>query len=429
MILHHINEGDLVTHHFNQIATFINNVIFLQNPIVVNGETENHQISVKVIFDSLKDTLEQKIFEQENSESLTLLIQYIQLRLTNLADSLPANVLEVSEAVDEIYVNILLVVREIHARILELLHYLHFSFGSYFNLKFNLPICFYSSTVQLISGQDKIINNLLARGVDSQLVAIIGDFINSLAQPNNFFIKTWEQFDYLNEFVFQLKQFCKVDFFENCTVRLLLLLIGQNFNCIYFYNFLLDFIDKTILGDNIYQEQEIGLIEMLRIIANVRQEVKTGYNPDIPFIGESVVASIKRDLERIDSLKRIYNQDTGNTGEGGKDFYFKLAGTVEELMFIIKILMDLKILKTKFKSIIYTFIEKHIKTERTKTPSTQYMRNILSPNREVPTRIVKRIRSTLMSIVHYIDINYKDHLKFCIMVALTFPTDVTDLFF
>jgi hypothetical protein len=401
-----------VTQHFNQIAAFINDVIFLQNPVLAYGGSDSYETNVKVIFDGLKDSLEQKIFEQENSERLTLFIRYIQLRLTNLADSLPSNVIELGDEVDAIYASTMEVVREIHTRILELLHYLHFSFSSYFNLKSNLPICFYSSTTKVISGQDKILMNLQERGVDSQLVVIVSDFINSIAQPNNFFIKTWEQLDYLSEFVFQLKHFCKVNFFENCTVRLVLLLIGQNFNSIYFYNFLLDFIDKTILGDNIYEEQEVCLIELLRTIANIRQEVKMGYNPDVQFIGESIVESIKRDLERIDQLKKIYTQGTGNTAEGSKDFYFEVAGTVEELIFVIKLLMDLKILKSKFKSVVYAFIEKHIKTERTKTPSSQYMRNVFSPNREVPVRIVKRTRSTLMSIVSYIDLNYKDLRKF-----------------
>jgi len=92
-------------------------------------------------------------------------------------------------------------------------------------------------------------------------------------------------------------------------------------------------------------------------------------------------------------------------------------------------MLESHVIKTKFKSNLYTFTERHIRTARTKKPSPQYMRNIFGPKNDVPARIVKRIRFSLVLLINFIDTNFKDQLKAWIsgFIAISFQEDLINL--
>jgi hypothetical protein len=101
-----------------------------------------------------------------------------------------------------------------------------------------------------------------------------------------------------------------------------------------------------------------------------------------------------------------------NSKSGRKSsYYFDVSMTLEELFFLLKIMVEVRLIKTKFKSNLYSFVATHIRTERTKNPSEQYMRNIFGPNREVPSRVIRKVRTWLMTILNYIDTHFGDQLK------------------
>ena len=115
----------------------------------------------------------------------------------------------------------------------------------------------------------------------------------------------------------------------------------------------------------------------------------------------------------------ILNPVNGKNGKKSS-YYFDVSMTLEELFFLLKIMVEVRLIKTKFKSNLYSFVATHIRTERTKTPSEQYMRNIFGPNREVPSRVIRKVRGWLMTIINYIDTHFGDQLKMCFFAVGTY---------
>jgi len=100
---------------------------------------------------------------------------------------------------------------------------------------------------------------------------------------------------------------------------------------------------------------------------------------------------------------------------------FSVSTTIEELFFLMRVMLDVRFIKTQYKANLYNFVSNHIKTDRSSNPSTQYMRNVFGFNRTVPLRIVKKIRFWLVTMISYIDSNFGDHLRLWLIGVLTLP--------
>ena len=409
-----------MTKEFNKLSTFINEITDRNKLNNGSAEFENQTPDLDRLFVSLQNRLEQLISEQKKQEKLTLFVHYIQIKLTTLADSLENKEKDSNHQPYEATAHTRSILDRIRIKIIDILEYLHLNFSSNFDISTNLPLCFFYIGDNAVKEHDLIISALSEKNIDKNLISILEAYLNSFNEPSDFSIKTWHQYDYLINLSDHIRHFSKQLPSGDDTFKLILLLISHNFNSVNFYEFMLHFIEKRTNTHTIYEEQETRLIDLLKVIENLRQENKYGFNPDIPVIRESLSAAIKRELRSIIRLRKVYLQDAGE-GEGkSKNFYFEVTGTIEDLLFTLRLLMELGFLKTKFKASLYTFVENHIKTERTKTPSAQYMRNIFSPGQEVSPKIVKKSRSTLMKIVNYIDMHFRDQLKFCLAVILLF---------
>jgi len=204
------------------------------------------------------------------------------------------------------------------------------------------------------------------------------------------------------------------------SIKFIKLLIGYNFNPLVFYEYLLDYIGQVVSDEMPYEEQEMELLGLLRTIENIRLECKEGYNTEVVPILESVSSFIQRELDILVKMKEVIAPHPQNGSRGRiSDYYFEVSTTLEELFFLMRVMLEVRFLKTKFKSNLYSFVAKHIRTDRSKNPSAQYMRNIFGPNREVPSRIIRKVRSWLMMMVNYIDANFGNQLKLWLLGMLS----------
>lgn len=233
---------------------------------------------------------------------------------------------------------------------------------------------------------------------------MLQDFLRSLNDPGEFAIRTWAQYDYLMELTEELLAFASRPRTEDDTLEIIKLLIGHNFNALSFYAFMLTHIEESSASHYAFEEQELALMEWLRLVGNVRQEKQRGYLHDVPSIAESLSGSIDRQLHHISQQKKLYGVANGPTQ--AMLFYFHVALNVQELLFLFRVFIETGFAKVKQKALIYAFVRNHIRTNSGRAASDQYMRNIFSPHHVITPKVARTVRAWLMNMVNHIDKHY-----------------------
>lgn len=372
----------------------------------------NDVISIKNACASFHDSLEQGISVQDSTEKLALFIRHTQIRLTVLADKAYNRFIGNSAAdAPDTRQQLLL---ETGDSMCQGLHYLHTYFLQYFDLKASIPIWLIRNNHTLLSREKLIVHALQEKQIDPELSIILDGFLDCLQQTNTAGILTWEQFDYLSKITGELEQFLSLPGSENETLRLIRMLIGQNFNAGPFYEFMLSYISRITGHEEApYEEQIISLLGLLKIFEDIRPESNIAYNMELLPIAESLCAAIRRDVQRIEKMKEIFMPYTIGQAQGKtSSFYFEITATLEELLFMFSVWIALGVVKTRYKAHLFSFIERHIKTERTRNPSPDYMRNLFPLDKGATGTLVRRVRSRFMQAVNYIDTHYSQQLKF-----------------
>lgn len=403
----------------NNLQTHVDSYGQLRDFNVNEKDYVKKENQLKDSWSAFSERLQERIGEQDTDEKLSVFIKITQDRLTVFADKVFQYYKEVESSTTDWQVRQKLLFKDIENEVVKVLEFLKINFSKNFNFLGKVPRWVFYIEKDVLSKKQTIITGLKRKAVDESLVLIISNFLDKFEDSGTFNFKNWHQYVYYKKLVRVLCRFVESQDSADDTLNLIKLLIGYNFNPLPFYYFMVEFTENMIVQSAPFEEQEITLLHLLKVVGNIRPEVSKGYNPEVQPILESVRGSILSELEIIGKIKEVVNPDIiGGTGQKKGWHYFEVSSTLEELFFFFKVMRAVNFIKTRYNANLYRFVERHIKTDRTKNSnaSPQYMRNIFAPSWEFSPKVVRKVRSWLTTMVAYIDTHFPEQFKILLII-------------
>ena len=371
----------------------------------VDRDRQNAQIDNFIA--AFRKKLDEKIEHLENKDRLVLLLHNVQAKLSFYAGRIHRTIQNLHNSEKKTLLGYML--SSLNTIQEDLFNF----YRPYFNRIAFLPAGFVSRDyVALNERVSFVVSRLQDLEIDADLVQLLVDFLKCLERPNDVYIRTWNQFQYLTELVDLLVRFVTTSKEKAGTERLLQLLVGQNFNVIEFYYLILKRIENVKSREPDLESQLVQLETMLYKASTIRQERKFGYNREVRFIGLSICELLEKEIKRIDvKLDNFLIMEANTPVDQLQNHYFKVNVTIEDVMFFFRLLTKCQIIVTRFTARIYAFVNHFIRTKRSDKPSKKYMRNMLGQDKFVSSKTVKAMRSRLLFLVKYIDEHFKDQLN------------------
>lgn len=405
---------------FIQVDAFMEAVSVLKENCCLNDYSgRNGKTVLFSIWSEITCDLETRINEQD--DKLAMFIKMAQNTLTEFSNNLYHLHQQFEPCSDNCRSDIQDCLKEIGLQSMKKLEELFDNYPDHFDVNGNIPFWLVYNNKQAIPLHKTIIHKMQVKHIEPDLILILDSYLIGLHHPENNAIKSWRQYLYMQNLVDLLVVYLdQAEVGE--TMKLIKLLIGQNFNPLPFYEFFLEYAVTIVSPDMPYEDQEMEWLVLLKIIDNIRPEIKDGYNTEVPTILESISSYVHRELDIISKMKAVIAPfPTDGKEKRGSNYYFSVSTTIEELFFLLRVMLEVRFIKTRYKANLYSFVANHIKTDRSNNPSAQYMRNVFSMNKVVPIRIVKKIRFWLVAMITYIDTHYTDCLKLWFLGILTMP--------
>ena len=393
----------------------------LQEDCYRSRTCHNQVMALKTMWSEFIIDLENRIREQDNRVKLSTVVRIAQNNLTEFADHIYRIYQSGGSCSGNYCLEIEDLLNDMGTETVKSLEFLHDNYTAYFDVNATVPVWLIYNNKAAIPMHKTIVDAMEAGRVNPELILILDSYVEALHQPGGAKIRCWRQFVYMQnlvaELTIHLEQSAPAE-----TIKLVKLLIGYDFNPLPFYEFFLGYALTIVSPDMPYEDQEMEWLILLKTIDNIRPEVKAGYNTEAPSIQESISGYIQREIDTIAKMKAVMAPYPLNEKDKrGSNYYFSVSTTIEELFFLIRIMLDVSFIKTRYKANLYSFVANHIKTNRSNNPSAQYMRNIFGFNKVVPLRVVKKIRFWLVAMISHIDSNFSDHLKLWFLGLLTLP--------
>lgn len=393
-----------------------------------DGEYAEKESGLKDTWSAFSERLQQRIGEQDTEEKLSVFIKITQDHLTEFADQVFEYYKGVEASTNELGVRMKKLFNDIENEVVRVLEFLKMNFSKSFNFYGNVPRWVFYVNMDVVSKKSLIISGLQNKAVNNDLVLLIHRFLDYFQATEAYSARNWHQYVYYTRVVNMLCRFMDLPDSEEDTIRLIKLLIGYNFNTLTFYEFMLEFVSRVVDPHAPYEEQEIELLRLLKMIENIRPEIRKGYNPEVPPLLESVSGSIRRELQLITKMKEVQAPAILNGTANRKSwYYFEVATTIEELIFLIKVMVGVRLIKTDSNANLYRFVERHVRTDRTVNASLQYMRNLFSPSWVFSSKVIRKVRVWLMSMVTYIDTHFSEQLKIFLFIWFLRDPAILDL--
>lgn len=362
--------------------------------------------------------LEARLKEQSSFSKQAIVIKMAQNSLTEFSNDIYHLHQQLKPCSHRCRLELQDCLKEIGIQVVKTLEGLLENYAVHFDLNGKVPLWLIYDNKKAIPLHKTIVNKMQVKHIEPELILTLDSFLLGLHHPESNRIRSWGQFIYMQHLIEELVIFIE-QLGEWETMKLVRLLIGQNFNPLPFYEFFLEYAVTIVSPDMPYEDQEMEWLVLLKIIDNIRPEIRAGFNVEVPTILESISGFIHRELEIISKMKAVMTPFPQE--KRGSNYYFTVSTTIEELFFLIRVMLEVRFIKTRYKANLYSFVANHIRTDRSNNPSVQYMRNVFTMNKAVPMRIVKKVRFWLVAMITYIDTHFTDCLKFWFLGIFTMP--------
>lgn len=364
---------------------------------------------------NLQREIEHHIDGLDNQDNIAKYIRSSQVRLSYVADCsrrLADEFNVLSSGPQSGKQETALLFKEVNSQMIRLLDYLHVYFSNHFNHDAILPRGYCADGRQKTAAQrSEAIKGLSEKKVDENLIFLLDGFLCRLDNQGDELIKTWQQYDYLYDLSLELVSFSRVAHTGDSTLKLIKLLMAHDFNHVEFYAYMLNYVEVIASGNSSFMEKQILLNDLHLQLVTIRLERRAGYNTDMMPVRDSVCGSIEKRIKHLEVSGNLHTRhDTSGKDRKFSWFYFEVGSTIEELMFLTWVMVQVSFIKTRFHSHLYAFIENHIRAEQTKHPSPAYMRNHFG-NKDVSAKVVRKVREWLHRMIFFIDTHFKDQLK------------------
>ncbi|MFD0795470.1 hypothetical protein ACFQZX_17745 [Mucilaginibacter litoreus] len=346
--------------------------------------------------------IEEQLFSYAQEGDRKAYLADVQFHLTELADQLSAlsRDSKPSEALSSLF-------QAMAEKAITLLDYLFNHFIRYFNLSGKLPAGYNRSAILPETEKlQTLIGKLHTMEIDPDLVHVLSTYVLDEGQEELYPVHTWQQWQYQQETVNWLDQFTQTKSDVKADCRILLELIARNFNSIRLYSYFLRYIARITKADMSFQDQQEELLYLLKLLKQVLVDPNLAYEAHVQPLKQTLIDCLTTELEYVEQREKLFVEHYRSTMNTPSRFYFDIAVTLAELMFLIKVWLETGFISTRFKSYVYEFISNHIHTKRTDNASKKSMRNHMS-NQYLPDRLVQNVRNWLSKMIAHIDLHYK----------------------
>ncbi|QKJ28409.1 hypothetical protein HQ865_01080 [Mucilaginibacter mali] len=278
-------------------------------------------------------------------------------------------------------------------------------FRDYFNLDAKLPSTFFepdSHSNQIA----RLTANLQQHQIDEDLSELVLNYAHAVSNSDKFKVKTWRQLNFHKKLIAAVEKLIEPPQSGDINLELLKLFVRYEFNSIQVYAYFVKYIEQITTKETAFEEQQGALLYLLKIFNQVRVESDHLYEPTIQSLKASVLESITAELNYLEQKNKLYQESfKGSDSAPTSKFYFGIAVTLAELMFLFRVFLEVGFMHTKFKSYLYEFVHNHIKPEKEENFSMKSMRNLLN-SKPFPDRLVRNIRGWLVIMIAHIDLYY-----------------------
>lgn len=280
-----------------------------------------------------------------------------------------------------------------------------------FNFQMAVPIRFkHKADSILIKTWDKLILSLKENEIEDRLIDILANYyleLKSNKKPN------FHELDFAFKMISALN---KIDFKRTSEIEINLstLFCYYNFNYPPLMQFYINSMQRDYDKIESYREEYFSITVELRTLKQLIIKRDIGYDPNTNNFRDSLCHVLEDELICIKKLmnlnKKLFE------GNGAKfllqKFYFRITISMEQFLFIFRLMIDKGIVQVKRKADLYEFIHSHVGTAKKDNLSIGNMQNTYAENNRV-TAI--KVRALLQTMINHIDEKY---LSFCCIILI-----------
>jgi len=271
-----------------------------------------------------------------------------------------------------------------------------------FNFKMVVPIRYKQKTdLTLIKISDKLIQSFKSAGIDEGLNEILKGYFMEMknSKKNSFHL-----LDFWHGLLHDLTKISSASMDEN-ELDLRRIFCYHNFNYPPLIQYYISRLQLDYNAVDNYREEYIKITVEIRKLRQLIVRRGYSYDSDAVELREVLCHTLENELVCIKKLinmnKKIFE------GSGTKyflqQFYFKISISMEQFLFIFRLLIEKGIVIVKRKADLYEFIHSHVGTVKKSNLSIGNMQNTYAENNRV-TAI--KVKGLLQSLINQIDEKY-----------------------
>lgn len=281
-----------------------------------------------------------------------------------------------------------------------------------FNFKMLVPVRYKQKTdLTLTKISDKLIQSFKSAGIDERLNEILKGYFLEMKTIKK---TSFHLLDFWHGLIHDLTKISSASMDEN-ELDLQRVFCYHNFNYTPLIQYYISRLQLDYNAVDNYREEYIKITVEIRKLRQLIIRKGYSYDADAVELREVLCHTLENELVCIKKLinmnKKIFE------GSGTKyflqQFYFKISISMEQFLFIFRLLIDKGIVLVKRKADLYEFIHAHVGTAKKDNLSIGNMQNTYAENNRV-TAI--KVKALLQSLIKQIDEKY---LSLC-CILITF---------
>ncbi|RZM06824.1 MAG: hypothetical protein EOO88_52760 [Pedobacter sp.] len=275
-------------------------------------------------------------------------------------------------------------------------------FDDVFNFQLRVPLLVKLHMESVLeSSWDKLTELLLFQEVDPELIALLKGYELEMKG------RTKQNFGQLRYIEVVVKGLLELDCSKRTTEHdgLLSFFCYVNFNYYPLVQYYIGKFQRDYDKVESYREEYIKLTVLLRSLNQSVVRPNFGFDLGVEGFQGVLVNVLEKEISCVKKLLNMNLKALGNSGAKFllHQFYFRISVSMEQFLFLFRLLIDKEVVLVKRKADLYEFIHSHVGTLRKDNLSVGNMQNTYGENNRM-TAI--RVRALLQSLITHIDEKY-----------------------
>ncbi|KQB99881.1 hypothetical protein [Pedobacter sp. Hv1] len=300
-------------------------------------------------------------------------------------------------------------IEAVDATINDLLNYFKDNFAYCFNFQMRVPHSL-KNAANVILGKEwnGLLPKLKSAGIDEDLLSVLSSYQHDMQ------LYSRSSFYELDYWYAVTNSFKKIDLEKTQDIQydLFSQLCYLNFNYFPLLQYCIKKIQRNYDEVESYREEFIKITVQIRTLNQLIVKPNYGYNQNAETLSEALCNIMKNEIICIKKLLNINLKTL--TANGAKfflqQFYFKISISMEQFLFIFRLMIDKGIVQVKRKADLFEFIHSHVGTANKDNLSIGNMQNTYAENNR---KTAIRVKVLLQSLIAQIDEKYLS--LFCVL--------------